>query len=169
MRKTAVMSASAYNPCAGITANAPPRRYRVRVDPIAPCVDGRLPGQNRRTHKKTAGRRFLCFIESSDIHWNPVMVPKRGLEPLRLTSLPPQGSASTSSATWAGVLLSAWPAAPWLPAPRPDSWSGRGLPPAVQQPVRRCWLQQGRPRALPSRSVQQVLSSRRPACWQVHP
>jgi hypothetical protein len=31
------------------------------------------------------------------------LVPKRGLEPLRLTSLPPQGSASTSSATWAGV------------------------------------------------------------------
>jgi len=67
------------------------------------------------------------------------------------------------------VLLSAWPAAPWLPAPRPDSWSGRGLPPAVQQPGRRCWLQQGRPMALPSRSAQQVLSSRRPACWQVHP
>ena len=29
------------------------------------------------------------------------MVPKRGLEPLRFTSLPPQGSASTNSATWA--------------------------------------------------------------------
>ena len=33
------------------------------------------------------------------------LVPKRGLEPLRLSSLPPQGSASTNSATWAGVLL----------------------------------------------------------------
>ena len=29
------------------------------------------------------------------------LVPKRGLEPLRFTSLPPQGSASTNSATWA--------------------------------------------------------------------
>src|SRR5690606_34731417 len=29
------------------------------------------------------------------------LVPKRGLEPLRLSSLPPQGSASTNSATWA--------------------------------------------------------------------
>jgi len=67
------------------------------------------------------------------------------------------------------VLLSAWPAAPWLPAPHLDSWSGRGLPPAVQQPERRCWLQQGLPRALPSQSVRRVLSSRRPACWQVHP
>src|SRR5688572_18248276 len=31
------------------------------------------------------------------------MVPKGGLEPPRLTALPPQGSASTNSATWAGV------------------------------------------------------------------
>src|SRR5574337_1887141 len=33
------------------------------------------------------------------------LVPKSGLEPERLTALPPQGSASTSSATWAGVLF----------------------------------------------------------------
>src|SRR3569623_3852569 len=30
-----------------------------------------------------------------------MLVPKRGLEPPRLASLPPQGSASTNSATWA--------------------------------------------------------------------
>ena len=29
------------------------------------------------------------------------LVPKRGLEPLRISPLPPQGSASTNSATWA--------------------------------------------------------------------
>jgi hypothetical protein len=104
----------------------------------------------------------FCNLPQSTATLN--VVPKRGLEPLRLTSLPPQGSASTSSATWAGVLLSAWPAAPWLPAPRPDSWSGRGLPLAVQ-PGRRYWSQQ----ALPSQPVRQVRSSRQPACWQAHP
>src|SRR5690606_3005165 len=36
-----------------------------------------------------------------------VLVPKRGLEPLRLSSLPPQGSASTNSATWAETLAPA--------------------------------------------------------------
>src|SRR5690349_18617602 len=34
-----------------------------------------------------------------------VLVPKGGLEPPRLTALPPQGSASTNSATWADSLL----------------------------------------------------------------
>ena len=34
---------------------------------------------------------------------NCMVVPKRGLEPLRPKPLPPQGSASTNSATWASV------------------------------------------------------------------
>ncbi len=33
------------------------------------------------------------------------MVPRKGLEPSRLAALPPEGSASTNSATWAGVAL----------------------------------------------------------------
>ena len=31
------------------------------------------------------------------------MVPKTGLEPARLSALPPQGSESTNFSTWAGV------------------------------------------------------------------
>jgi hypothetical protein len=34
------------------------------------------------------------------------LVPKRGLEPLRPKALPPQGSASTNSATWAQTYFS---------------------------------------------------------------
>jgi len=66
------------------------------------------------------------------------------------------------------VLLSAWPAASQLPAPRPDLGSGRGLPPAGK-PVRRCWLQQGQPTALPSQPARQVRPWRQPACRQAQP
>ncbi len=58
-------------------------------------VDGNLPGalRARRTRLLT-------------------MVPKRGLEPLRPKSLPPQGSASTNSATWATITSDYLPDAP---------------------------------------------------------
>lgn len=128
-------------------------------------------GQASHIHPQTKNRpkAVFCFHRAPVIFPGTLLlVPKRGLEPLRLTSLPPQGSASTSSATWAGVLLSAWPAASQLPAPRPDLGSGRGLPPALR-PVRRCWLRLGRPLALPNRPARQVRSYRLPACRQVQP
>jgi hypothetical protein len=34
---------------------------------------------------------------------NQCLVPRKGLEPSRLAALPPEGSASTNSATWAGA------------------------------------------------------------------
>jgi hypothetical protein len=34
-----------------------------------------------------------------------MVVPRKGLEPSRLAALPPEGSASTNSATWAGAAL----------------------------------------------------------------
>lgn len=126
-----------------------------------------LPVAEPETEKAALGRLFR-FFRFQQLPLKTLLVPKRGLEPLRLASLPPQGSASTSSATWAGVLLSVWPAARWLPAPRPDSGSERGLPPAMW-PVRRCWLRRERPPALPLPPVWRVLPFPLPACWSVRP
>src|SRR5690349_13002863 len=55
----------------------------------------------RRANKKPAIRRVFREAHES---FAPMLVPKGGLEPPRLSALPPQGSASTNSATWAGVL-----------------------------------------------------------------
>ena len=165
MPKTAVMSAGAHTACAGSRRTIPVPTAHTSLrwfeSPLGhhgtPLLHART-GQASHIHPQTKNRpkAAFCFHRAPVIFPGTLLlVPKRGLEPLRLTSLPPQGSASTSSATWAGVLLSAWPAASWLPAPRPDLESGRGLPPAMQ-PGRRCWLQQGQRMALPSQPARQV-------------
>ena len=54
---------------------------------------------NRAGMKKATGDRWLQSNDLGKVCLN--LVPRRGLEPPRLTSLPPQGSASTNSAIWA--------------------------------------------------------------------
>src|SRR6476659_3519920 len=57
---------------------------------------------------------FAGFLGCTGMAGNRYMVPKGGLEPPRLASLPPQGSASTNSATWAKTCSHPRPSPPTL-------------------------------------------------------
>ena len=67
---------------------------------ISLMVIGRFIGPRRPDAQKLSP--YECGFD-----W--CLVPKGGLEPPRLSSLPPQGSASTNSATWANVFAWACP------------------------------------------------------------
>src|SRR6185312_12930298 len=81
--------------------------------------------------KAASWRPFRPGIPIDTRQKTTCMVPKRGLEPLRLASLPPQGSASTSSATWAGVLLQCFFVAGGIAGTSPWLWAGALLPVAA--------------------------------------
>ena len=121
MATAADMSAGAYARCTGSVPRSSIIRYLV-------CVELRIVGLHTFAarsvaNKKTANGGFFVCGFSVTLSEASYVVPKRGLEPLRLASLPPQGSASTSSATWAGVLISAaWPVSSLrAPVPHPCS------------------------------------------------
>src|SRR6185312_15299988 len=73
-------------------------RARFRASAVEPALDrdddGKESSGRDRTNPGAAGRS---------------MVPKRGLEPPRVSPLPPQGSASTNSATWAYAYFPSFP------------------------------------------------------------
>jgi hypothetical protein len=59
--------------------------------------------QRRYATKRNAadqGRVFIWQYRKFRLN-RRIMVPRKGLEPSRLAALPPEGSASTNSATWA--------------------------------------------------------------------
>ena len=97
--------------------------------------------------------RLAAACSSIGMRYRPLLlVPKGGLEPPRLSALPPQGSASTNSATWAGVLTSCC----WLREPAP--------------PGRRSCRQAWPPAARRCSSTRRAAHSGRPErTWQAPP
>src|SRR5690606_25704611 len=80
------------------TKNSRTGKYSASTHTSAPTAHQRSRRRSRRDDGKedSANRPGV----SRDGALNRV-VPKRGLEPPRVSPLPPQGSASTNSATWA--------------------------------------------------------------------
>jgi hypothetical protein len=57
----------------------------------------------QKTAKFSQDSKKPAISDRFSMSFDNVLVPRKGLEPSRLAALPPEGSASTNSATWAGA------------------------------------------------------------------